>query len=363
MVPKTEKNAIKSDCDSDASDMNFTGDSAHLPSRILNSTAELFGSDHFEEDEPACEDQPNFTIRTSLTKMLEAASSSLLSSSDATTTTILVPMAESFAAQLIKRNNKRRYFRMSKKTAKSLLPDYIVYEPTAAQCLKASNANPLDVFLAMYPQSLRELTMEMSNLYSVQNKDKPLNLSIEELLVFYGVLLTSGYCTVPRRNSLWSLDDDVHNNSISNAMRRNRFDEIMASIHVVDNTKCNDDPFFKVRPIFQELNSSYKILPFSKWLSVDESMIPYYVRHRYKQFIKGKPIRYGYKVWSLASPGGYLYHIEPYAGVHTLLPETGLGQGSSLVMGLAEQAGVPGGCNFTHDNLFTTLSLIDEMTK
>lgn len=92
-------------------------------------------------------------------------------------------------------------------------------------------------------------------------------------------------------------------------------------------------------------------------------MIPYYVRHRYKQFIKGKPIRYGYKVWSLASPGGYLYHIEPYAGVHTLLPETGLGQGSSLVMGLAEQAGVPGGCNFTHDNLFTTLSLIDEMTK
>lgn len=221
----------------------------------------------------------------------------------------------------------------------------------------------MDVFLAMYPQSLRELTMEMSNLYSVQNKDKPLNLSMEELLVFYGVLLTSGYCTVPQRNSLWSLDDDVHNNSISNAMRRNRFDEIMASIHVMDNTKCNDDPFFKVRPIFQELNSSYKILPFSKWLSVDESMIPYYVRHRYKQFIKGKPIRYGYKVWSLASPGGYLYHIEPYAGVHTLLPETGLGQGSSLVMGLAEQAGVPGGCNFTHDNLFTTLSLIDEMTK
>ncbi|RXN29869.1 piggyBac transposable element-derived 3-like protein [Labeo rohita] len=215
----------------------------------------------------------------------------------------------------------------------------------------------------MYPQSLRDLTLEMSNLYSVQNKDKPLNLNMEELLVFYGVLLTSGYCTVPRRHLLWSLDDDVHNNCISNAMRRNRFDEIMASIHVVDNTKCNNDPFFKVRPIFQELNSSYKILPFSKWLSVDESMIPYYGRHGYKQFIKGKPIRYGYKVWSLASSGGYLYHMEPYAGVHTLLPETGLGQGPSVVLGLAEQAGVPGGCNFAHDNLFTTLSLIDEMTK
>uniref|UniRef100_A0A671KWE7 PiggyBac transposable element-derived protein domain-containing protein n=1 Tax=Sinocyclocheilus anshuiensis TaxID=1608454 RepID=A0A671KWE7_9TELE len=287
VVPKTEKDAIESDCDSDASDMDFTGDSAHLPSRILNSTA------------------------------LNSASSSLLLSSD---------------------------FRKSKKPAKSHLPDYIVYEPTAAQCPKATNANPLDVFLATYPPSLRELTIEMSNLYSVQNKDKPLNLSMEELLVFYGVLLTSGYY------------DDVYNNSISNAMRRNRFDEIMASIHVVDNTKCNDDPFFKVRPIFQELNSSYKILPFSKWLSVDESMIPYYGRHGYKQFIKGKPIRYGYKVWSLAFSGGYLYHMEPYAG-------TGLGQGPSVVLGLAEKAGVPGGCNFMHDNLFTTLSLIDEMIK
>ncbi|XP_016431003.1 uncharacterized protein LOC107757911 [Sinocyclocheilus rhinocerous] len=195
VVPKTEKDAIESDCDSDASDMDFTGDSAHLPSRILNSTAELFGSDHFEEVEPACEDQPNFTIRTrSLTKKLEAASSSLLLSSDATTATIPVPKAESISAHLIKRNNKSRHFRKSKKPAKSHLPDYIVYEPTAAQCLKATNANPLDVFLAMYPPSLRQLTIEMSNLYKI--------------------------------------------------------------------------------------------------LSVDESMIPYYGRHGYKQFIKGKPIRY-----------------------------------------------------------------------
>jgi len=37
-------------------------------------------------------------------------------------------------------------------------------------------------------------------------------------------------------------------------MRRNRFDEIMASIHVVDNMKITDDPFFKVRFVFVELN-------------------------------------------------------------------------------------------------------------
>ncbi|KAF3833303.1 hypothetical protein F7725_026968, partial [Dissostichus mawsoni] len=69
---------------------------------------------------------------------------------------------------------------------------------------------------------------------------------MEELLTFYGILITSGYSSVPRRHMYWSLDSDVHNESISDAMRRNRFDEIMASIHVVDNTKITDDPFFKV---------------------------------------------------------------------------------------------------------------------
>ncbi|KAI7793052.1 putative piggyBac transposable element-derived protein 3-like [Triplophysa rosa] len=176
VVPKIEKDAIQSDCDSDASDMDLTGDSAHIPSRILNSTAELFGSDHFEEIEPECEDQPKLKIQTrNLSKKLEAASSSLLPSSDATTATMPVPLAEK------------------------------IQEPACG-------------------------------------------------------------------------------------------DQPRLTIRTRKLTKQLEAAFFKVRPIFQELNTSYKILPFSKWLSVDESMIPYYGRHGYKQFIKGKPIRYSYKV-------------------------------------------------------------------
>ncbi|XP_051576272.1 piggyBac transposable element-derived protein 3-like [Myxocyprinus asiaticus] len=60
---------------------------------------------------------------------------------------------------------------------------------------------------------------------------------------------------------------------------------------------------------------------------------------------------------------GFVYQMEPYAGSHTRLVETGLGQGPSVVLGLAEKAGVPPGCKFYYDNLFTTLTLVDEMTK
>ncbi len=130
----------------------------------------------------------------------------------------------------------------------------------------------------------------------------------------------------------------------------------MASVYDVDNTKITDDPFFKVRPIFSELSQSYKVMPFQESLSMDESMILDYGQHGCKKFTRGKPIRFGYKLWSLASSSGYMYHMEPRVESHTLFPETGLGQGPSVIQ-------VPKGCRFFHDNLFTWLALLDEITK
>ena len=56
--------------------------------------------------------------------------------------------------------------------------------------------------------------------------------------------------------------------------------------------------------------------------SVDESIIPYYGKHGTKQFIRGKPIRFGFKLWCITSSEGYLFHAEPYCGVDTDLPDT-----------------------------------------
>lgn len=49
-------------------------------------------------------------------------------------------------------------------------------------------------------------------------------------------------------------------------------------------------------------------------LYVDESMIPYYGRHYAKQFIRGKPIRFGFKNWAICSSTGYMIAFEIYTG-------------------------------------------------
>ena len=43
-------------------------------------------------------------------------------------------------------------------------------------------------------------------------------------------------------------------------------------------------------------------------------MVPYYGRHLCKQFIRGKTIRFGYKLWVLASSTGLPCHVEIYEG-------------------------------------------------
>ncbi|GBM20959.1 PiggyBac transposable element-derived protein 3 [Araneus ventricosus] len=82
-----------------------------------------------------------------------------------------------------------------------------------------------------------------------------------------------------------------------------------------------------------------------------------------KQFIKGKPIRFGFKLWTLASSDGYLFHAELYSSSTTKLPQTGLGQGPDVVLGLMNKVHAHEGNHVVMDNLFTSIPLLNELSK
>ena len=66
------------------------------------------------------------------------------------------------------------------------------------------------------------------------------------------------------------------------------------------------DKVFKVRPILDHFNKKFGafFMPLCNTYSLDEAMEPYYGHHSMKQFIREKPIRYGFKFWCLTSPEG-----------------------------------------------------------
>ena len=59
-------------------------------------------------------------------------------------------------------------------------------------------------------------------------------------------------------------------------------------------------------------------------------MVPHYGRNGLKQHIHGKPIRFGYKVWSLCTRTGYFTHAIPYQGSSTGYSNPEFGMGGSV---------------------------------
>ncbi|CAB4059511.1 unnamed protein product [Lepeophtheirus salmonis] len=93
-----------------------------------------------------------------------------------------------------------------------------------------------------------------------------------------------------------------------------------------------EDRFYKVRPIFKHLNKTAEINKAEEFLSVDEVMVPYCRRHRDKQFIRGNPVRFGFKLWDAGKSDGTLLHVEPYCDSYTKVPDHVLGHGPNIVM-------------------------------
>nr|XP_013189923.1 unnamed protein product [Amyelois transitella] len=86
-----------------------------------------------------------------------------------------------------------------------------------------------------------------------------------------------------------------------------------------DNTIKNDstppnDKFAKDREYFTKLNGNFVANFKRAAISIDETIVPYFGRHGTKQHIHGKPIRFGYKLWSAATRHGYLVSCELYQG-------------------------------------------------
>lgn len=126
----------------------------------------------------------------------------------------------------------------------------------------------------------------------------------------------SGYHKLPQEDMYWSQSPDAGVPLVFNSMSRKIFRSIKKYLHLNDNTKVTkDDKMYKLRPYFVELSKNFlKFGVVHSKLSIDEMMVRYYGRHSAKMFMRGKPIKFGYKLWCMCSSSGYLYSFQPYCG-------------------------------------------------
>ncbi len=204
--------------------------------------------------------------------------------------------------------------------------------------------------------------------YAVQKSNHSFSLRSDKIKTFIGILFVSGYCCVPRRRLYWQKQPDVYNELIAGSMHRDHFDEIMKFFHAADNTKLpKNDKYAKVRPLLEILNDNFLKYGgvFGQGIvSIDESMIPYFGRHPAKQFIRGKPVRWGYKAWVAADPNGYAFDASVYQGKDGAKDksDTSYGLGGKVVLDVLDvmQKYYPTKkLSLYFDNFFTSLKLLE----
>ena len=151
--------------------------------------------------------------------------------------------------------------------------------------------------------------------YAAQ-KNQPINISTQEIETFLANVILTGYNSRPRQCLYWSKNDNVTCSLVSRNMARKRFEDIKRYLHFVDNNHLQiGEKLAKTRLLQDRINHFLQQFGvFSKDLSIDEQMVPHFGRHSFKMFIRGKPIRFGYKNWVLASSYGYPYKFETCTG-------------------------------------------------
>ena len=97
---------------------------------------------------------------------------------------------------------------------------------------------------------------------------------------------------------------------------RNRFQEIKRYFHLADNDNLQQaDKLAKVRTYLNLMQRNFlRFGVFSKHLSIDKQMVPYYGHFSTKMFKRNKPVKFGMKIWFLASAQGYSFSFDVYTG-------------------------------------------------
>lgn len=188
--------------------------------------------------------------------------------------------------------------------------DKATFEQAFGAKRKIDTENICNIFFQFFNISIARHIIEQTELYAAQKGHSEFTLTVAELNAFLGILIIMGFNTLPNQRLYWSSDKNFRNERISSIMSQSRFLEILQMLHLNDNTEMpkigepNFDKLFKIRPLLSHFQKSFReAFDPSRYLSIDESMLPFKGRSSLKH--------QGFKVWIMCcSMTGYLLSFE-----------------------------------------------------
>lgn len=187
---------------------------------------------------------------------------------------------------------------------------------TSEQKQSISELSKIDLFELFFSQEVKNYIIEAT-------AENNYELGMERLETFVGILIFSIVNGRKHEREFWSTDEFFRSECVASAMSRNEYLDIKRHIKYSKQKDKNlNDRAWRVRAIIEIFKKNLQQFGFfSSSLSVDESMIRFFGRCIMKQYMKNKPIKFGLKLWVLATISGFMLDFDIYCGKESVSDE------------------------------------------
>ena len=227
--------------------------------------------------------------------------------------------------------------------------------------------SPIDFFSLFMDDDLLQHICSMTEIYyqknksskqvSSQKKKKWVAPDLASLKCFLGVMLCMGMIKRPSYKDYWTSSKLFGTPGISELMSCDHFEQIRNSLHFINEDDCDkDDKLYKIRPLIEHFtNVSQSLYSPERELTIDESMIKFNGRSKFKVYMPLKPVKYGFKAYVLTEAStGYLLNWSLYEGEKSSLVD--------IVSNLASPF-AKNGYTIAMDRFYTTLETISTLSE
>ncbi|CAJ0940272.1 unnamed protein product [Ranitomeya imitator] len=182
-----------------------------------------------------------------------------------------------------------------------------------------------------------------------------------------------GLIKKPKLRQYWSTDILYSTAVFRMAMKRTRFEAIQKILHFGDNAQCppRDDPNFdrlyKIRTVIEHFSRKFaEAYTPQRDIAIDESLVHFKGRLKFRQYLPSKRSRYGIKLYKLCeSTSGYTHRFRVYEGKDTQInpPECPpiLGVSGKIVWELQHPL-LDKGYHLYIDNFYTSIPLFKALS-
>lgn len=174
---------------------------------------------------------------------------------------------------------------------------------------------------------LKETPLKAASPFNKRRRKEWKNVTKNEIYRFLGLHLLSGINRRPDIRMYWSKNELLTSDVFRKIMQRDRFLTILKFLNFCNNEnipKNNTKSLAEIKEVLKLFADRFKsvYIP-NRQIAIDEAMLKWKGRLRFKVHMKFKPDKYGIKSYVLAeSSSGYVWNFEIYSGEGKTINQT-----------------------------------------